>query len=186
MSKPCLSKTIEIRFKPFSRNKLVLAAYLFRESIGIPDIIQNGEEDDEQFLIKVYLAFLVYGIQINWLPVLDYGIGRSDGTHPIYFIQAAVHILYDGKEKTLVVFIELNQRKKNIQIGIAQPAPAVTHLRNLRVVDNLCIITLIVFINHDGAVNPYGKLIQEVTFNRIERIVFIKICYFFRSVFTEH
>ena len=86
-----------------------MAAYLFGESIGISNVIQNGEEDDEQLLVKVYLAFFVYRVQINGLPVLDDGIGRSDSTHPIYFVQTAVHILYDGKEKVLIVLIELYQ-----------------------------------------------------------------------------
>lgn len=131
MSKPCLPKTVEICFKPFSSNKLVLAAYLFGESIGISNVIQNGEEDDEQFLVKVYLAFFVYRVQINRLPVWDDGIGRPDGAHPVYFIQTAVHILYDGKEKTLVVFIELYQRKKNIQISVTQSASAVANLCDL-------------------------------------------------------
>ena len=74
-------------------------------------VVQNGEEYDQKFFVKVYLSFFVDGIQVHWMVVLYDGSGCSYGTGPVYFIITGMQVSLNEEEKTSVILIELNKRK---------------------------------------------------------------------------
>ena len=74
----------------------------------VANIIEDREENHQQFLIEVYLPFLVHRIQIDWLLVLHNGIGRANGSCPIYLVIARMEVAKNEEEETLVVLVELD------------------------------------------------------------------------------
>ena len=114
MQQPCLAITIQIGLELLTLDKFKLATYLFGESVSVADIVQNGEEDDKQFLVEVYLPLLVYGVQIDGaVPLYDGGRG-ADGTRPVYLIETGMKVFQYKKEKVLVLTVELYRRHLRI------------------------------------------------------------------------
>ena len=62
-------------------------------------IAENGEEDDEQFLVEVYLALFIDGVQIDGPIILNECLCVADGLYPIYLIESRVQILQYEKER---------------------------------------------------------------------------------------
>ena len=116
----CFAEAVKIGLEAFTCDELILTAYLFREAISITNIVQDGEEDDEQFFVEVDAALLVNGIQVNGLSILHNGIGRCYRACPVDLVQSAMLVLHDEEEKALVVAVELYQRQQNVKIRIAQ------------------------------------------------------------------
>ena len=98
----------------------------------------------------------------------------ADGARPVDFVVARMQILHDEEEETLVVFVELKQLQQDIKVGVAQSAHAFANLRNLRVIHDVGVIPLVVFIHNDGAVYPHGKLIEEVFLLGFHLLVFVR------------
>ena len=92
-----------------SRNQLIVAVYLYGESIMLIDIIQDGEEDNQQLLVEVYLALLVDRIHIDGTVVLNHSVCPCNSPSPVYLIETCVHVLDDEQEELLVVIVELYQ-----------------------------------------------------------------------------
>ena len=82
-----------------------------------------------------------------------------------------MQILYNKEEKVLVIMIELYQRQENIEIGVAQPTTSITHLCYARMAYNRCVTALVILIDHNSTINPYRKLIDEISLNFVERII---------------
>ena len=68
------SESVEIGFKAFARDELILAADFFREAVGVSHVVQDGEEDDEQFFVKIEVSFFIHGLEIDGLSLLHDGL----------------------------------------------------------------------------------------------------------------
>ena len=53
-------------------------------------------------------------------------------------------------------------------------------------IDNISIVALVILEHHDGTIDPYGKLVDEVSFLGFQWILYVQIGNVFRSVFAEH
>ena len=175
MQQPCLAITFQIGLELFSLDKVKLAAYLFGKAISVTDIIQYGEEYDQQFLVEVYFSFFVYRVQIDGAVSLYDGGCRADGARPVYLVETGMKVFQYEKEKVLVLTVELYQRQQNVEIGIAQPSLSLAYLRYLGMIDDRTIGSLVVLVNHDGPINPYRKLIDEIPLSLGKRILFVKV-----------
>ena len=180
-----LTITFQIGLELLSLDKVKLATYLFGESVGVADIIQYGEEDDQQFLIEVYCSFLVYKVQIDGTVLLYNGGCRADGMRPVYLVEAGMKVFQNEEEKVLVLTVELYQGQQNVQIGIAQSALSLAYLGYLGMIDDGAVVSLVVLVNHDGPINPYRKLIDEIPLFLRKRILFVKVGNILRLVFAE-
>ena len=99
--------SIEVSFKLCAFNKLKLAFDFLWKAVSVADEVQNGEENNQQFLIEVYLPFFVNGFQINGLFVLYDGRFTADCACPVYLVEAGMQVLYDEEEEILVILVEL-------------------------------------------------------------------------------
>ena len=95
-------------------------------------------------------------------------------------------VLHNEEEETLIVSVELYQRQQNVKICVAQSACAGAHLCYLLVVDNACIVTFVVLEHHYGAVNPYGKLIEEVFLLGFHFPILVRADNIFGLVFAKY
>ena len=107
LAQTCFAEAIQVRFKLFPSYQLKLATDFFRKAISLTDIIQNREEDNEQFFIKVDLSLFIDWIQIYRSSILDDSSLRTNCSCPIDFVQATMQVLHNEKEETLVVTVEL-------------------------------------------------------------------------------
>ena len=175
LAKTGTSIAFEIGFKLCSLNQGELAFDVLRKTVCIANVIQDWEENYQKFLVEVNLPFLVDWVQIDGLLVLHDGCLMADGARPVYLVEARVHILHDEEEKTLIILIKLQQLQQDVQIGIAQSAATLAYLCNLRMINNIRIVPLVILINHNGPINPYGKLIDKVALCLSQGIVLIKL-----------
>ena len=118
----CLAEAIDICLKTFASDELILATYLLGETIGVTNIVKDGEVYDEQFLVKVDAALFVDWIEIDGLSILHNGIGGCYCACPVDLVQSAMLVLHDEEEETLIVAVELYQREQNVEIRVAQTA----------------------------------------------------------------
>ena len=90
-----------------------------------------------------------------------------DGACPVNLIESCVQVLQHEEKEVLIIAVEPFQFQQNVKISIGEPSVAFTHLRYLSVIDDvlgLVGIPLVVLVNHDGTVYPYGELIEEILF----------------------
>ena len=95
-------------------------------------------------------------------------------------------VFQNEKEKVLVLTVELYQRQQDVQIGIAQPSLSLAYLGYLGMIDDGVVGSLVVLVNHDGPINPYRKLIDEIPLSLGKRIVFVKVGNMLRLVLPEN
>ena len=157
-----LTVALQVGLEAFARDEVELAVDVLVEAVLVADVVQDREEDDQQFLVEVDLSFLVHGIQIDRAIVLYNGRLAADGACPVDFVEARMQVLQDKEEEILVVAVELEQLQQDVKIGVAQAATAFTHLGNFGVIDNGAVVVAVVLIDRDGTVNPHGELIEEV------------------------
>ena len=108
---PNLSETVQIALELSSRNQLIVAVYLHWEAVVFIDIVQDGEEDDQQFFVKVYLALFVDRVHIDGTVVLHHSVCPCNSPSPVYLVETSVHVLDDEQKELLVVIVELYQRQ---------------------------------------------------------------------------
>jgi hypothetical protein len=73
------------------------------------DIVENAVEDNQQFLVKVNLPFLINRIDIDRHLVLDDRFGMAYRPCPVDFVETGVDILEYERDIRLVVLVELDK-----------------------------------------------------------------------------
>ncbi len=167
-----LAIALQVGLEALPRDEVELAVDILVEPVLVADVVQDREEDDQQFLVEVDLSFLVYGIQIDRAIVLYYRRLAADGACPVDFVEARVQVLQDEEEEILVVTVELEQLQQDVKIGVAQASAALAHLGNLGVIDNGAVVVAVILIDRDCTVNPHSELIEEVLLGGIHVLVF--------------
>ena len=151
--------TFAVFLKLLSANQLEVAVDILLESIRFAYIVQNREEYDEQFLVKVYRPFLVHRIQIHRISVLHYRRCRAYSACPVYLVVSCMEIFQHKEEEALVVFVELQQRKQYVKKGVAQSATAKPSLCDFLLIDDGGIIRLVILVYHNRTVDPHCESI---------------------------
>ena len=126
------------------------------------DIVQDGEEDDQQFFVKVYLALFVDRVHIDGTVVLHHSVCPCNSPSPVYLIETSVHVLDDEQKELLVVIVKLYQRQQNVKERIVTLLAPLVYLGHLLVIDYRSVISLVVVEYYYGTVNPHREVIDEV------------------------
>ena len=103
-------------------------------------VLQDAVIDNKQLLVKVYLPFLVDGIQIAHVlstcatgGFLYHGLASADSACPVYLVVAGVEVLHDEHHKTLVSFVPFLQGEQHFEKRVCFALPRVSHHRGLLV-----------------------------------------------------
>ena len=166
-----LAVAAKIFHKLLSLDEGKVAVDVLLKTIFVADEVQDGEEDDEQFLVEVDLPFLVDRVQIDGSAFLHDGRSRGNGAGPVYFVHSCMEVLQYKEEETLVVLVELNEGQQNIEEGVALSAVAPSCLRYLLLINDIGGVVRVVLEDHDGTVYPHGKLIDEILFGLVVECV---------------
>ena len=180
-----LAHAIQVHFELLTSNQIKVAVDVDRETVVLMDIVQNGEEDDKQLFIEVDLSFLVDWTQIHSIAILDDGRCCGYSAVPVYLVESSMNIAKDIEEEILVVLVELHQRQKDVEEGIAQMLPSLANLGYLLVIDNACLVSLVVMEYYYSTIYPYGKLIDEILLLLSQGIVGIEIDNLLRSILAK-
>ena len=158
-----LTHAFQVFLEQFAGNQFILNIDGSLEAILFVQIVQDTIVNDEQLLLKVHNALLIYKLQIYGSPILlNKCIGMTDCFCPVYLINSAMHVL-DGKEHKIAVFlIESDERKYNIEISIRVLPFAFSWSRDMLIENGFTI--RISFIEYaQSSVNPNRKFIDKLT-----------------------
>ena len=126
------------------------------------DVVQDREEDYKQLFVKVDLSLFVHGTQINGIAVLNDCWSCSYRAIPIYLVESCMDIAEYVEKEILVVLVELYQWQQNVKEGIAQTFTSIANLGYFPVIDDACLVSLVVMEYYYSTIYPYGKLIDEI------------------------
>ena len=179
-------KSLHITFELPACYQLIVAVDGYREAIMFMNVVQDREEDDEQFLVEVYLSFLVDRIHIYGAIVLHNGWCSSYRARPIYLVEASMHVLDDEHEELLVVLAELYHRQQDVEECVVSLLAPFVHLSHLLVIDYRGVVALVV-VEHDyGSINPYREVIDKALLLVRQRRLIVNADDILRPIFPEH
>ena len=180
-----LAVALEVGLEALACDEVELAVDFLVKAVLVADVVQDREEDDQQFLIEIDLPFLVDGVQIDRTIVLNYRRLAADGACPVDFVESRVQVLQDEEEVILVVTVELEQLQQDVKIGIAQASAALAHLGDLGVIDNGAVVVAVILIDRDCTVDPHSELIEEVLLGGIHGLILGRFNNVFGRVLAE-
>ena len=82
--------SIQISLELCAFDELELALDVFLKSVGVANVVQNGEEDNQQLFIEVELPSFIDRLQIDGLFALHNSSFSADGASPVNFVVAGM------------------------------------------------------------------------------------------------
>ena len=147
-------------------------------------IVQDGEEDDEQFLIEVHLPPLVDRVQIDRNIFLHHRLTFADGARPVDLVEARVQVAQHEEKEVLIVAVELLQRQQDIKEGVALLQPPVRHVLHQLLLHHIA-LGMSVTKHNNGPIHPHGQLIDKVILLRRQQLLLGQVDDLLWRIFTE-
>lgn len=172
----------------------------YRETVLVVHVLEDAIIDYKQLLIKVYLPFLIDGVQINYVlsacpayTFLYYGLASADGACPVYLVVAGMKVLHDEHHEALVPFVPLLQGEQHVKKRICLALPGVSHHRGLLVEHDARLpfavfhpVKLMVAEYSDGSVYPHAQVVDKCVFLGGQSLAVLGIYQVLRLDMSEH
>ena len=69
-------------------------------------MVEDREEDDEQFFFQIDLPLAIHNVDINRCIILNDCLSTTDGLRPIDLVEARMNVLQNKREIVLVLIVE--------------------------------------------------------------------------------
>ena len=105
----------KIIFKHGVANQFIVVIDRCAEAILAINVSKYGEENYQQFFIKVDLFLFVRRVKVNWSLPLHHGCTLRYGFIPIYLVISAMDILDGEHKEVLVLVVETDKRQDDVE-----------------------------------------------------------------------
>ena len=99
-------------------NQLVVDIHIKREAMLFLDKVEDREENDKEFLVKVHHLFPVHRVSVNGLPFQKYWVGRCYCFLPLNFVYSSMNIFGNKREIVLVVLVKITKSDNHIKKSV--------------------------------------------------------------------
>ena len=118
----------------------------------LSDVVQYGEKDDEQFLVKVHHFLFVYRVCIYRLALQKYRGSGGDGLLPLDSVESRMDVFGNKCEVILIVFVEVTKGYNHVEQGIVFDLFPLAFALVFLAFENIVVVCL--FVYTDGSVYP--------------------------------
>ena len=133
-------------------NQLIVDIHIKRKTMLFLDIVEDREENDKEFLVKVHHLFSVYRVSVNGLPFQKYWVGRCYCFLPLNFVYSYMNIFGNKREIVLVVLVKITKSDNHIEKSVVLYLLSSAFPLIFFAFKNIVVMCL--FIYADCALNP--------------------------------
>lgn len=152
-------------FYPAGLDEGVVEVGLYGETVGLPEVFEDGVEENDDVLVVVDGLVAVAELRVERHAGADEGLNLADGLGPMDFVVAAGVDDGDVGDEIAVLLVEAEQREHGVEEGLAGAAFVGDDVLDLGVLDDAAVAVSGV-VALDGLVEPGG----EVEHNGVEAV----------------